>query len=213
MQDACVTILAHLHGIDVGTVDVSFLELDVPGATPLRRHVEHQRRYYDWVRGEHRHPIIERAFAWIDAHWPTDEGPTVISWGDARIGNMLFRGFDPVAVLDWEMAALAPRELDLGWFLFLHVFFEDLARQFNLPGLPDFLRRDDVARTYTERSGHQVRDLRFYEVYAALRHAIVMTRVHSRRVHFGEAEWPADRDEVIPHRGILAAMLEPAGTR
>jgi aminoglycoside phosphotransferase (APT) family kinase protein len=208
MQDACVGVLAGLHGIDVRTVDVSFLELDVPGATPLRRHVEHQRRYYEWVRGDRHHAIIERTFAWLDAHWPRDEGPTVISWGDARIGNMLFRGFEPVAVLDWEMATLGPRELDLGWFLFLHVFFEDLARQFNLPGLPSFLRSADVARTYESRSGHRVRDLPFYEIYAALRHAIVMGRVHARRVHFGEAEWPVDPDEVIPHRGVLAQMLD-----
>jgi aminoglycoside phosphotransferase (APT) family kinase protein len=88
------------------------------------------------------------------------------------------------------------------------VFFEDLARQFALPGLPAFLRSADVARTYEARSGHRVRDLRFYEVYAALRHAIVMARVHARRVHFGEAEWPAELDEVIPHRGVLAAMLD-----
>jgi aminoglycoside phosphotransferase (APT) family kinase protein len=208
MQDACVGVLADLHAIDVRRVDVSFLELDVPGATPLRRHVEHQRRYYDWVRGERRHPIIEHAFAWLDAHWPREEGATVVSWGDARIGNMLFRGFDPVAVLDWEMAALGPRELDLGWFLFLHVFFEDLARQFDLPGLPAFLRSADVARTYEARSGYRVRDLPFFEIYAALRHAVVMARVHARRVHFGEAEWPADPDEVIPHRGVLGRMLD-----
>jgi aminoglycoside phosphotransferase (APT) family kinase protein len=208
LQDAAVGVLAGLHGIDVGAVDVSFLALDVPGSTALRRQLEHQRRYYEWVRGDRRHPIIERAFAWLDAHWPGDEGPAVINWGDARIGNMLFRGFEPVAVLDWEMAVLGPREVDLGWFLFLHVFFEDLAHQFALPGLPDFLRTDDVTRTYERRSGHRVRDLPFYEAYAALRHAIIMARVHARRVHFGEAEWPADPDEVIPHRGVLARMLD-----
>jgi aminoglycoside phosphotransferase (APT) family kinase protein len=212
LQDASVRVLADLHGIDVRTVDVSFLELDVPGATPLRRQVENQRRYYDWSRGERRHPIIERAFAWLEANWPQDEGPTVINWGDARIGNMLFDGFEPVAVLDWEMAALGPREVDLGWFLFLHVFFEDLAHQFSLPGLPDFLRSRDVAATYEAHGGHRVRDLAFYQAYAALRHAIVMSRVHARRVHFGEAEWPADPDEVIPHRGILARMLEGTWT-
>jgi aminoglycoside phosphotransferase (APT) family kinase protein len=208
LQDASVGVLAALHGIDIGALDVSFLTLAGSGTTPLRRQLEHQRRYYDWVRGDRHHPIIERAFAWLDAHWPRDEGPTVINWGDARIGNMLFRGFEPVAVLDWEMAALGPREVDLGWFLFLHVFFEDLAHQFNLPGLPGFLRPDDVTRTYERRSGHRVRDLRFYEAYAALRHAIIMARVHARRVHFGEAEWPADPDEVIPHRGILARMID-----
>jgi len=105
------------------------------------------------------------------------------------------------------MASLGPREMDLGWFVFLHVFFEDLAHQFNLPGLPDFLRPADVTATYEQASGHRVRDLQFYECYAALRHATIMTRTHARRVHFGEAEWPADVDEPIMHRGVLDRML------
>ena len=41
-----------------------------------------------------------------------------------------------------------------------------------------------------------------------LRHAIIMARIHARRVHFGEAEWESDVDAVIPHRGVLEKMLE-----
>ena len=44
-----------------------------------------------------------------------DPGPDVLSWGDARIGNIIYAGFEPAAVLDWEMAALGPRELDVSW--------------------------------------------------------------------------------------------------
>jgi hypothetical protein len=53
-----------------------------------------------------------------------------------------------------------------------------------------------------------VRDFEFYQVYAALRHGIVMTRVHDRRVHFGEGEWPEDVDSVIHHRATLERMLD-----
>src|SRR5690242_20791167 len=28
-----------------------------------------------------------------DEHWPKDVGPTVLSWGDSRVGNVLFRDF------------------------------------------------------------------------------------------------------------------------
>ena len=68
----------------------------------------------------------------------------MLSWGDARIGNVLYRDFEPVAVLDWEMAALGPPELDVGWLVTLHAFFEEVAHQYGLPGLPDLLRREDV---------------------------------------------------------------------
>jgi len=210
LQDATVAVLAALHELDVGAVDLGFLEFDVPGDTPLRRHIANQRGYYDWMRGERRFDVLERTFAWLEAHWPADEGRTVLSWGDSRIGNVLYDGFRPAAVLDWEMAALAPREVDIGWMVFLHVFFQDITEKLGMPGLPDFLRRSDVAATYEGVSGYRPRDLDFYETYAALRHGIVMARVHARRVHFGEAEWPDDLDSVIMHRDVLEAML--AGT-
>jgi aminoglycoside phosphotransferase (APT) family kinase protein len=108
------------------------------------------------------------------------------------------------------MAGLGPRELDLGWTIFMHRFFDDLALQFGLPGLPDFLRRGDVAATYAELTGHTPRDLDWYTAYAAVRHAVIMTRIGMRSAHFGEAEMPADLDDLITHRAALEAML--AGT-
>lgn len=214
-QDASVEILADLHGIDLDALtaagtDTSFLDSNGQGDTPLRRHVDYQRQYYDWSRGERRHPIVEAGFAWLDDNWPTDEGPTVISWGDSRIGNIMYAadGFTPAAVFDWEMAALAPQELDIGWMIFMHTFFQQIAEMLEIPGLPDFLRHDDVIATYEARSGRTVRNLAWFEVYAALRHAMIMCRVTERSVHFGEAEWPDDLDAVIPHRLTLEQMYD-----
>ncbi len=132
----------------------------------------------------------------------------MLCWGDSRIGNVIYRDFEPAAVLDWEMATLGPRELDLGWMIFQHRFFEDLAAMAGLPGMPDFLRREDVAEAYGSLSGHQVADLDFYIVYAALRHAVIMFRVQSRAVAFGQAEFPDNPDEMILHHKTLEAMLD-----
>ena len=103
--------------------------------------------YYEWVVGRPaRSPVIERGFAWLeDRTGPTTRATPCSAGATRRIGNMLYRDFTPVAVLDWEMAGLAPREIDLAWMVFLHRFFEDLATQLELPGMPDFLRLDDVA--------------------------------------------------------------------
>jgi aminoglycoside phosphotransferase (APT) family kinase protein len=208
LQDASVGLLAELHAIDARSPDLAFLDFDLPGNSPLRRHFESLRRYYDWTRGERRHPLLEQAFDWLAAHWPDEEGETVVSWGDSRIGNIIYQGFEPAAVLDWEMAALGPRELDLAWMIFMHCFFDEIARQLGKPGLPDFMRPEDVAATYEARTGYAVRDLEFYQTYAALRHGIIMTRIHARRVHFGEGEWPEDVDSVIHHRATLERMLD-----
>ncbi|MGK8491208.1 phosphotransferase family protein [Nocardia asiatica] len=202
-----VEVIAKIHGIPEPAA--LFPMLSGPGES-LRRHVAAQRSWYRWGLADDgfRIPLIERSFAWLDEHWPTDPGPDVLSWGDARPGNIIFREFDPAAVLDWEMAALGPRELDLGWVIFIHRFFQDLATRFGQPGLPDFLRRADVVAKYEELTGHAVRDLDFYLVYAALRHAIVMARVKRRMIHFGEDTDTPDRDDYVMHRASLEALLD-----
>ncbi len=211
LQDASVRVLADLHGADVTAADIAFLELDRAGDTALRRHLAEQRSYYEWVVADGaRSPLIERTFAWLEDHWPATEGAPVISWGDSRIGNMMYRDFEPVAVLDWEMVAVGPREIDVGWMVYLHRFLDDIALQAGLAGMPDFMRLDDVARAYEHHSGHAPRDLDFYTMYAALRHAIVMSRVARRQVLFGEIEMPDDPDDMIMHRPTLEEML--AGT-
>jgi aminoglycoside phosphotransferase (APT) family kinase protein len=211
LQEASVGILAALFRIERPAERFGFLAAREPGGSPMRQHAAGQRAYYAWVAADGiRSPLIERGFAWLDAHWPRHESATVLSWGDARIGNVLYDGFEPVAVLDWEMAALAPPEVDLGWMIALHRFFDDLAVGQGLAGMPHFLRRDDVAASFERRTGHAPRDLDFYTLYAALRHAIVMFRIARRAAHFGEGTLPADVDSVIPHRAMLEKML--AGT-
>lgn len=108
------------------------------------------------------------------------------------------------------MAALGPRELDLAWMIFLHRFFQDIALRFDLPGLPDFMRRSDVVARYERSSGHTVRDLDFHLVYAALRHAIVIARMKLRMIGMGEDTVPDDPDDYVMHRACLEKLL--AGT-
>jgi aminoglycoside phosphotransferase (APT) family kinase protein len=122
----------------------------------------------------------------------------------------MFRDFEPVAVLDWEMAGVAPRELDLAWMIFLHRFFQDLCPAMDLPGLPDMFTRDKVASIYTELTGYEPVDLDWFITYAALRHAIVMTRATRRSIQFDGGEVPEDPDDLILHRRSLERLM--AGT-
>jgi aminoglycoside phosphotransferase (APT) family kinase protein len=115
-------------------------------------------------------------------------------------------------VLDWEMAVLAPPEVDLAWFAYLHTFFEDLAGVFGVAGLPDFLRLEDCAASYERQSGRTPRHLHWYTVYAALRYAIVSVRTTKRRVHFEGIDFPADPDDLIMHKDGLVRLLEAPPT-
>ncbi|MBF6329451.1 phosphotransferase family protein [Nocardia transvalensis] len=205
-----VDVLAKIHAIPDPAA--KFPMLATGERSSLRRHFQAQRAWYDWAlaRDGYRIPLLERAFDWLADNFPADPGPDVLSWGDARPGNIIYRGFEPAAVLDWEMAALGPRELDVAWVIFIHRFFQDIATQFDQPGLPDFLRRDDVVSHYQRRTGYTLRDLDWYIVYAALRHGIVMGRVKRRMIHFGEDTDTRDRDNYVMHRASLESLL--AGT-
>jgi aminoglycoside phosphotransferase (APT) family kinase protein len=210
MERRAVEVLAGVHDATSSVADLDFLQFPEPGDTALRRHVAHERDYYEWARDGLRFPLIERAFDWLDDHWPeaADANPPVLSWGDARVGNMMFRDFEPVGVLDWEMAGVAPRELDVGWMIFLHRFFQDLCQDMEMEGLPQMFGRVNVAAHYAEVSGHEPVDLDWFIVYGALRHAIVMTRATRRGVQFGDQEMPEDPDNLILHRRSLERLLE-----
>ena len=112
--------------------------------------------------------MIERTFAALDTTRPAAR-PTVLNWGDSRIGNMMFRDFAPVAVLDWEMAALGPAEIDVGWMIFLNRFFEDLTHKYSLPCLEGFLQREQVKQIYAEESGRELQELEGRDARRSLR--------------------------------------------
>ena len=106
------------------------------------------------------------------------------------------------------MAGVAPRELDVGWMIFLHRFFQDLCQDMGLEGLPDMFTPENVAAHYAKVSGHEPVDLDWFIVYGALRHGIVMTRATRRGVHFGDQEMPEDPDDLVMHRRSLQALLD-----
>ncbi|MBN4678874.1 phosphotransferase, partial [Pandoraea nosoerga] len=117
-----------------------------------------------------RSPLLQRPFERLQSHWP-DDAPArepVLLWGDARVGNVLYRDFQPVAVLDWEMVALGPRELDVAWMIFAHRVFQELAGLATLPGLPEVMREDDVRATYQALTGVELGDLHWFYVYSGV---------------------------------------------
>ncbi len=95
MQRNAVDVLVKLHEVRPDNADLAFLTRSDKGSTALDQHLGHERSYYEWARADDRYPLIERTFEWLEANKPTLVNPTVLNWGDARIGNMLWDGPDP----------------------------------------------------------------------------------------------------------------------
>ncbi|HVT64863.1 MAG TPA: phosphotransferase family protein [Mycobacteriales bacterium] len=209
LQESTVAAIAALHDVTDAAERLPFLDKDKPGDTHLRRHVANTRAWYDMVAREGApSQLVERAFGWLDDNWPAHESATVLSWGDSRIGNVLYNDFEPAALLDWEMVGLGPRELDVAWLVYAHRVFQDITGALGLPGMPHFLQPADVATQYESLTGYACRDLRWFMVYGAVQWGIVFLRTSARQVHFGEKEWPADRDEVMHNRIHLESLLD-----
>jgi aminoglycoside phosphotransferase (APT) family kinase protein len=211
LQESTVTAIAGLHGIADAAATFTFLEADATGDSPLHRNLARTRAWYDFaVVDGGPSPLIERGLGWLEAHIPTGTD-TVLCWGDARIGNVLYRDFEPVGVLDWEMAAVGPREMDLAWLVFAHRVFESIAGTLELPGMPDFLREDDVRSAYAEATGIEVGDLSWFQLYDAVQWGIVFMRTGARQVRFGEIEQPDDVESLMHHRQLFEQLLAEAG--
>lgn len=212
LQDATVEVLAKLHAIPNAATTFGFLaDVDPPGDNPLARHFGWLKDWYQFaVPDIGRSDLVEQALTWLEDNFPTGVavGEPVLSWGDSRIGNVLYQDFRPVAVLDWEMACIGPRELDVAWIIFAHMVFQELSGLAGLPGLPDVLREDDVRTTYARLSGAELGDLRWFYVYSGVIWCVVFMRTGARRVHFGEMEKPEDVESLFYHGGLLRRLIE-----
>jgi aminoglycoside phosphotransferase (APT) family kinase protein len=124
-------------------------------------------------------PALAEALAWCARRLPPDPQPEpVLLWGDVRLGNLVFDSERRVtAVLDWDLASLGPREMDLGWHFGLEFMMASLFGRV-VPGFPD--RAESVVR-YERASGHSVHDgeLAWHEVFALIR-ALAINDRHQR---------------------------------
>lgn len=166
--------MAALHRIDWQAAGFGFLDRPEHGPTGLGQQFAWYEAYADWVCDGRPQPTLDAARAWLADHLPADPPPTGVNWGDARLSNVMFRDFRVAAVLDWEMAALGPAEVDLAWFLFFQRFFAEGLGIADLPGFPP--AEVSVTR-YAELLGRPLDDLFWYEVFAAWRHSTVMLRL------------------------------------
>ena len=210
LQDATVGVLATLHSIPNATKTFAYLSEVQQGDTALRGQLNWLRSWYDFaVPDIGRSPLLERSFAWLEDNWPAEvaAGEPVLLWGDSRVGNVLYRDFQPVAVLDWEMVTLGPREIDVAWMIFAHMVFQELTGLAGMPGLPEVMRESDVRATYKRLTGVEVGDLQWFYVYCGVIWALVFMRTGARRVHFGETEKPEDVESLFYHAGLLKRLI------
>ena len=105
-----IEALAKIHRLDYHALGFDTLEHPELGPTPLDWQIAYYERYLAWAAQGRSQPTVEAAFDWLKRNKPTDE-PTVLCWGDARVGNIIYDGTTPAAVLCAINNALEPLSL------------------------------------------------------------------------------------------------------
>jgi aminoglycoside phosphotransferase (APT) family kinase protein len=206
MMGDAIDTLAAVHRLDPWALGLGFLDQPELGSTPWAQHLAYTEWFLGWASDDDPPPVVAATWDWVRAHAPDAAGlPVGLVWGDARIGNMIFRDGRVQAVLDWEMARLGAPEEDLGWWLFLQRHHSDGVGVPLPAGMPD--RAATVAR-WEDRVGRPAVDVDFWELFAGLRFGIVMLRITQALV---DAELiPADTDMARNNTvtQLLAKMLD-----
>jgi aminoglycoside phosphotransferase (APT) family kinase protein len=173
--------LAAIHRLDWRRFEVLRQRAE---ATPsLAGYLRWVGRWYRWVAGDRHYPVIEQALDYLSDAPAARMEEVAVLWGDPRLGNLAFTGDLRVeAVLDWEMAALGPPEVDLGWWLMMDWFWSAGVGVDRLQGFPG---RSDTIALYEEFLGRQTRDLAYFEICALTRFSIISVRQTDRRIRAG----------------------------
>ena len=198
-----LTAMAGIHRIDWRTAGLEWLDASGTGAPSASEQIDLYEAFAHDVLAGRRHPTLDAAFSWLRANDPRDER-IGLTWGDARLGNIIWQDYEVAAVVDWEACALAPTEADVGWWLlFDRLSFDDLG----VDRLAGFPTRDDMVTMYEDVSGREIRDAHYWEVFAATRLCTIFVRIADRLVATGFVSADENKAVVNSSTDALARLL------
>lgn len=143
-----------------------------PGESGLEENLRHWMDSMEWASGGNPTSLLLGTADWLRRNIPAERG-TGLSWGDCRIGNMIFRDFECAAIIDWETITLAGPQLDLAHWLVMEDWYTFGLGGGKLPGIGD---RADTVAYWEELTGLKADALEWHEVLAAFRLAVITTR-------------------------------------
>jgi aminoglycoside phosphotransferase (APT) family kinase protein len=160
----------------------------------------------DWVESRRHDAVrpLRRTRDWLRSERPShDPG---LSWGDARMGNMLFKDTACTGVLDWEMFSRGGPLTDLAWWLMFDVNHSTDLGVDRLEGLG---RRQETISYWEQGTGLSAAGLRWHEVFSLFRLSVIRLSIFQHRAAQGhrppEPENPRSAERLIARIDALLA--------
>lgn len=181
MVETGLDAMGRIHSIDWRSADLGWLDASGTGAPTTRTQLDLYRGSTQRALAGREHPVLDAAFDWLVANDPDDER-VGLSWGDSRLGNIIWQDYRPAAVVDWEACALSPTEADVGWWLMFDRMSFDDAGATRMDGFPT---REEMIEIYERVSGREVRDPHYWEVFATMRFCAIFIGLGDRMTDGG----------------------------
>ncbi len=205
--EAFIDNLVRIHEIDweaaglgaLRKTDGEYCERQVKGWT---------KRYY----GSQTDDIadIEKTIQWLNERIPHDAGAVVVH-NDYKFDNIVFDPGDItkiIGVLDWEMTTIGDPLMDLGTSLGYWVQANDdipLATvACFLTQEPGAMTRLELAERYAEKTGRDISNLHYYQIFALFKLAVIVQQIYYR-YHQGLTK--------DPRFAIMIEMVKILGTK
>lgn len=170
--------MARLHRLDVAPVFGYLTETSwgMPlDADPAAERIRQWRDYTIWASdADEAPPMLMGAWDALAAALPPQTTRLSIGWGDAKLGNILFRAFDAVALLDWELCGVAPAEEDLMNQLAVDAVLADV---FHVPRIDGFPSREESISLYQELLVREMLGTNWWYVFALAKMAAEIHRI------------------------------------
>jgi aminoglycoside phosphotransferase (APT) family kinase protein len=179
---ALVDALADLHAVDIEAHGLKAL------GKPMGFVERQVRGWGERWRGAQTTelPEMDALAAWLSQRLPPDTpGPTLVH-GDFKLDNVMLDARDVghvVGVFDWEMAAIGDPLVDLGILLCYWVHTATGGERDTVASVTHgegWYTREDVLKRYHERSGLDLTNINFYEVFAVFKLTVVLQQIFYR---------------------------------
>ncbi len=133
-------------------------------------------RWFDWAAQGRAFPVVEEAMRFLIANQPPLYRSGLV-WNDARLGNTMFRSDGDVAsLLDFEVAALGPPEVDLAHWMYLDDIF---SLNFGIPRITGIPEEAAAIAGFERLYGWDMPYFSFYLAVAALKILVLSIRSYS----------------------------------